>query len=126
VDKLREYIEQTRKSGYSDKKIVETLQKAGWSQEDINRAVLDKDHTSKESKPSVKTNTLAIIALIASLVIPLAGLILGIIALKEIKRKGEKGFSIALAAIIISLAVVTLLSLLVFFIILKRDLGVVA
>ncbi len=43
-----------------------------------------------------KTNTLSIIALIAAFVIPLAGIIVGHIALGQIKRTGEGGHGLAL------------------------------
>ncbi|MCU1514184.1 MAG: hypothetical protein JWO10_1274 [Microbacteriaceae bacterium] len=43
-----------------------------------------------------KTNTLSIIALIAAFVVPLAGIIIGHIALGQIKRTGEAGHGLAL------------------------------
>jgi hypothetical protein len=51
---------------------------------------------------SQKTNLLAILALVGAFVFPLAGLILGIIALKQIKQTGEQGRGLALAGVIIS------------------------
>ena len=51
---------------------------------------------------SQKTNLLAILSLVGAFVFPLAGLILGIIALKQIKQTGEQGRGLALAGIIIS------------------------
>ncbi|HEX4058756.1 MAG TPA: DUF4190 domain-containing protein [Galbitalea sp.] len=57
------------------------------------------------------TNTLAIIALIAScagLLVPLAdiaGVVMGFIALNQIKRTGENGHGMALAAVIVGFAV---------------------
>lgn len=60
-----------------------------------------------------KTNTLAIIALIVSIVVSnLIGLILGIIALNQIKRTGEGGRGLAVAAIVIG-AVLTVIGLIV-------------
>ncbi|WP_228407368.1 DUF4190 domain-containing protein [Leucobacter muris] len=47
------------------------------------------------------TNTLAIIALISSFFISLAGVICGHIALKQIERTGESGRGLALAGLII-------------------------
>ena len=47
------------------------------------------------------TNVLAIIALIASFVVPLAGIIVGFIALNQIKRTGESGHGLALAGVIL-------------------------
>lgn len=51
---------------------------------------------------SEKTNLLAILSLVGAFVFSLAGLVLGIIALKQIKQTGEKGRGLALAGIIIS------------------------
>jgi len=48
------------------------------------------------------TNTLAIIALVAAFVFAPAGLVCGIIARRQIRRTGEEGAGMALAAIIIS------------------------
>jgi hypothetical protein len=48
-----------------------------------------------------KTNTLAIVALILGIVIPIGGVICGPIALSQIKRTGEGGRGLALAGIII-------------------------
>jgi len=46
--------------------------------------------------PSGATNTLAIIALIAAFVLPPAGIVVGHIALGQIKRTGEAGHGLAL------------------------------
>lgn len=43
-----------------------------------------------------RTNVLAIVALIAAFVVPLAGIICGHIALGQIKRTGEAGHGLAL------------------------------
>jgi Domain of unknown function (DUF4190) len=51
-----------------------------------------------------KTNTLAIIALVASFFISLAGVIMGHIALGQIKRTGEGGRGLAIAALVIGYA----------------------
>ena len=51
---------------------------------------------------SQKTNLLAILSLVGAFVFSLAGLVLGIIALKQIKQTGEQGRGLALAGIIIS------------------------
>jgi hypothetical protein len=48
-----------------------------------------------------KTNSLAVIALIASLFISLLGVILGHIALGQINRTGEGGRGLAIAALVI-------------------------
>jgi hypothetical protein len=66
------------------------------------------------STPAVppKTNTLAIIALIAGFVIPLAAFICGGIALSQIKRTGDKGRGLAWSGIIVG-AVVTVVAIIV-------------
>jgi len=45
------------------------------------------------------TNTLAILALVASFVLPPAGIVLGALGLGEIKRTGEEGRGLALAGL---------------------------
>lgn len=50
-----------------------------------------------------KTNTLAIIALILGIVIPIGGIICGPIALSQIKRTGESGRGLAKAGLIIGI-----------------------
>ncbi len=51
-----------------------------------------------------KTNTLAIVALILGIVVPIGGIITGHIALGQIKRTGEGGHGLALAGTIIGYA----------------------
>lgn len=51
-----------------------------------------------------RTNTLAIIAFISSFFISLAGVIMGHLALKQIKRTGEGGRGLAIAALVIGYA----------------------
>lgn len=48
-----------------------------------------------------RTNTMAIVGFVSSLLIPPLGLIFGLIALGQIKKSGEKGRGWALAAVII-------------------------
>jgi hypothetical protein len=57
-----------------------------------------------------KTNTLAIVALILGIVVPIGGIICGPIALSQIKRTGEAGAGLAKAGLIIGI-VLTLLYL---------------
>src|ERR1700712_1380993 len=47
-----------------------------------------------------KTNTLAIVALILGIVVPIGGIICGPIALGQIKRTGEGGRGLAMAGLI--------------------------
>lgn len=49
--------------------------------------------------PPQRTNVLAILALIAAFVMAPAGIVLGVIALNEIKRTGEEGRGLALAGL---------------------------
>lgn len=49
-----------------------------------------------------KTNTMAVIAIILAFLIPFVGLILGIVALSQIKKRNEGGRGLAIASIIIS------------------------
>ncbi len=55
-----------------------------------------------------RTNPLAIVALIAAFVVPLAGIICGHIALSQIKRTGERGHGLALAGTILGYVFVLL------------------
>jgi hypothetical protein len=58
------------------------------------------------SAPVVRrTSTLAILALVASFVVSVAGVVLGIIALIQLRRSGEAGRGLAIAAIIIGVLV---------------------
>ncbi|TLM73244.1 DUF4190 domain-containing protein [Pseudarthrobacter sp. NamB4] len=64
-----------------------------------------------------KTNTLAIIALISSFFISLLGVILGHIALNQIKTTGEGGRGLAIAALVIgyvSMALAVILIIIMF------------
>ena len=51
--------------------------------------------------PQGRTNTLAIVALILGIVVPIGGIICGHIALRQIKRTGEAGHGLALAGTVI-------------------------
>lgn len=77
-----------------------------------------------QPNPSEQTNTLAIIALISSFFISVLGIVLGHIALSQIKKTGEQGRGLALAGTIIGYVITafgaialvfTLLSSLLFF-----------
>jgi Domain of unknown function (DUF4190) len=58
--------------------------------------------------PEERTNVLAIVALVAAFVVPLAGIICGHIALSQIKRTGERGHGLALAGTVLGYAFVAL------------------
>ncbi|WFR67180.1 DUF4190 domain-containing protein [Curtobacterium flaccumfaciens] len=65
--------------------------------------------------PSVapRTNTLAIISLVLAFVAPLIGFILGFVALSQVKRRGEGGRGLALAAVIVGGAITLLYVILI-------------
>lgn len=52
-----------------------------------------------------RTNTLSILALVAAFVVSVAGVVLGIIALAQVRRTGEAGRGLAIAAIVIGFLV---------------------
>jgi peptidyl-prolyl cis-trans isomerase B (cyclophilin B) len=53
---------------------------------------------------SQKTNTLAIVSLVSAFLCGLAGVITGIIALRQIESSGEKGRGLAIAGICVGAA----------------------
>lgn len=57
--------------------------------------------TAPYTPASDRTNVLAIIGFIASFFVSVVGIVLGFIALSQIKRTGEKGRGLAIAAIVI-------------------------
>ncbi|NII52144.1 DUF4190 domain-containing protein [Frigoribacterium endophyticum] len=59
--------------------------------------------TSTPAASTGRTNVLAIVGIILAFIVPLVGVILGFVARSQIKRTGEKGSGLALAAIIIGL-----------------------
>lgn len=61
-----------------------------------------------------RTSTLAIVAIILAIVVPIAGIVVGIIARREVARTGEEGRGLSTAAIIVGivLSVLTILPLL--------------
>ncbi len=69
-------------------------------------------------------NTLAIVGFILAFFVNLVGVILGFVALSQIKRTGEQGRGLAIAAIIIGLAEIVLG--IIFAIIIIASLGVAA
>lgn len=52
-----------------------------------------------------RTSTLAILALVASFVVSVAGIVLGVIALVRLRRSGESGRWLAIAAIVVGVLV---------------------
>jgi len=63
--------------------------------------------------PAGKTNTMAIVALILGIVLPLGGIIVGHIALSQIKKTGEAGRGLALTGTILGY-VLTALYIIIF------------
>lgn len=59
--------------------------------------------SSSPAASTGRTNVLAIVGIILAFIVPLVGVILGFVARSQIKRTGEKGSGLALAAIIIGL-----------------------
>lgn len=55
-----------------------------------------------------RTNTLAIISLVAAFVAPLIGFILGFVAMSQSRKRGEGGRGLALAAVIVGGAITLL------------------
>ncbi|MGV8885894.1 MAG: DUF4190 domain-containing protein [Microbacteriaceae bacterium] len=51
--------------------------------------------------PAGKTNTMAIVALVLGIVLPLGGIIVGHLALSQIKKTGEAGRGLALTGTIL-------------------------
>jgi len=77
-------------SEFSNQQPPQTVQQWGPPQQEV-----------VETPPTEKTNTFALVALVSSLFLWLAGIIFGHIALKQIKRTGERGRGMALAGLII-------------------------
>lgn len=59
------------------------------------------------------TNTLAIVALILGIVVPVAGIVVGHIALSQIKKTGEAGHGLALAGTVIGYVLTVLYLILI-------------
>jgi len=136
-EKLKQYVERVRKEGYSDKEIRLNLVNTGWPQDMIERA-LSKSPTPnfegiKISNPFVSNiahkdsrynlsnktlsrnfNFLAIISIVFTFVFPIVGIILGFIALKQIKKNNERGKGFAIVGIVGGFIMIILSVLFVF------------
>jgi len=66
-----------------------------------------------QQPPAKQTNTLALIGLILAVFMPLAGLIVSVIARKQCAERGEEGEKLAKAGIIVSIAYIALIVLIV-------------
>ncbi|PPF53998.1 MULTISPECIES: DUF4190 domain-containing protein [unclassified Rathayibacter] len=73
--------------------------------------------TTPYTPASDRYNILAIIGFIASFFVSIVGIVLGFIALSQIKRTGEKGRGLALAAVIIGFVaiIITIISFVALF-----------
>jgi peptidyl-prolyl cis-trans isomerase B (cyclophilin B) len=84
--------------------------------------------TDAYGRPIARTNTLAIVSLVLSLVgVSLGGIICGHIALGQIKRTGEQGHGLALAGLIVGyvFAALTVLFVIVYILIIVFTIGAV-
>jgi Na+/proline symporter len=61
--------------------------------------------------PAQQTNVLSIIALVLGFVVPIGGVVVGIIALRQLKRRPESGRGLAVAGIIVGAALTLLTAL---------------
>ncbi len=122
---LIDYIRESLSAGISLKKIKKSLLDAGWPEQEVKEVISGAKDISprKETPPlpeksSQKTSILAILSLILAFIFTPAGLILGIIALSEIKKNPSiKGRGLAIAGVIISsfFMIVGLLIIVLFF-----------
>ena len=53
---------------------------------------------------SSKLNTLSIVAIVGAFLLPIVGIVCGIISLRQIKTTGERGHGLALAGVILGIA----------------------
>ena len=64
-------------------------------------------------KTPQKTNTLSIVGLVMSLIVPIVGLVLSIVALFQIKKTNQKGKGLAIAGVVVSTVLILLSATLV-------------
>lgn len=64
--------------------------------------------TASSPATSTKTNTLAVVALILAIIAAPVGLVLGIIALSQVKKTKESGKGLAIASIVVSIIIMIL------------------
>ncbi|MBN1502832.1 DUF4190 domain-containing protein [Candidatus Woesearchaeota archaeon] len=107
-EELKRYIEQniqTQPKAAIRKKLIESR----WPEREIDEAFLE---LSKKDLSNKKASVLAIISLITAFLIPVLGIVLGVIALIRINNnKNLKGKNLAIAAIILSCLMVIVYSL---------------
>ncbi|MEI6169692.1 MAG: DUF4190 domain-containing protein [Candidatus Saccharibacteria bacterium] len=61
-----------------------------------------KHATPQAEKTPQKTNTLSIVGLVMSIIVPIVGLVLSIVALFQIKKTNQKGEGLAIAGVVVS------------------------
>jgi len=94
--KINDYVERSRKNKISDENIKKNLLASGWKETEVNSALGIKSDSKN----------LAIIALVLAFLFPIAGLIIGIVALNKIGQ-GE-GRGMAKTAVILSIIMLIL------------------
>ena len=67
-----------------------------------NAPATDTNSSGSATTSSAKTNVMAIVAIIFAFIVPIVGLILGIVALSQIKKNKEEGKGLAIASIVLS------------------------
>ncbi len=72
-------------------------------------------YTAPAAGPARPTNVLSIIAIIGAFVFPIAGIVVGFIALGQIKKTGEAGHGLALAGVVLGFVFSALYLLLIIF-----------
>jgi len=105
-----DYIKENLSTGISIEKIKKALLDTGWPEHEINEAInparrlsSDKGIPPSPRENTEKKNILPVLSLIFAFVFPIIGVILGIIALSEIKKNPNlKGRKLAIAGIVIS------------------------
>lgn len=72
------------------------------------------DSAHSEVTSPKRTSTIAIVAIILAIVVPIAGVVVGIIARRQVGRSGEEGRGLSTAAIVVGvvLTILTILPLL--------------
>lgn len=104
---LIDYIKTQIQKGTHIEQIKQNLATNGWEEKDINSTInyiiQNQRNQQNHEKSEEQYNTFSIIAFALSFFVPIAPLILSIIALKQIKETNEKGKILAQLAFIISL-----------------------
>lgn len=84
----------------------------------------DTDPYQQQAPQTEKTNTLAILSLVFGFLVNIVGIVLGFVALNQIKRTGEKGRGLAITGIVVGF--ISLISGIIFAILMLAGLNEVA